>query len=292
MNKMNIKYKIPTIISLFLILILLLVLIFVLKTSIFWMSRLETIDKDNLYETDEFKDLFFYTENNLSTYNKDEYIQMLLNNISKNYQTSNVHKLLSVLTLKNNNSIKSVDKKISKLICGWLYPQVKTSVDNYESIYDEMIYFPVSTYVMEDNLSFENSFNAARAYKGNRKHEGCDIMSNNNISNYYPIISVSDGVVEKIGWLELGGNRVGIRSDSGVYYYYAHLSSYALDINEGDKVVAGQLIGFMGDTGYGKEGTRGKFDVHLHFGIYVNDYAINPYYFLKKCQNNKIEYAK
>ena len=99
-------------------------------------------------------------------------------------------------------------------------------------------------------------------------------------------------MVENIGWLELGGYRIGIRSDSGGYFYYAHLASYYDNLKEGDIIRAGQLIGFMGDTGYSKvEGTTGNFDVHLHVGIYLNidnqEISINPYYILK---NLKILY--
>ncbi len=70
--------------------------------------------------------------------------------------------------------------------------------------------------------------------------------------------SVSDGTVEQMGWLELGGYRVGIRSPGGLYFYYAHLDSYAAGLQKGDTVKAGTLLGYMGDTGYGQEGTRGK----------------------------------
>lgn len=43
-------------------------------------------------------------------------------------------------------------------------------------------------------------------------------MAENNVSGYYPIVSVSDGTVENIGWLEKGGYRVGIRSSQGGYF--------------------------------------------------------------------------
>ena len=77
--------------------------------------------------------------------------------------------------------------------------------------------------------------------------------------------------------------------------YYAHLSSYAKGIDVGDKVYAGQIIGYMGNTGYGKEGTKDKFDVHLHLGIYYKnkdnmEVSINPYYLLKRLKNNKLVY--
>ncbi|HPU63496.1 MAG TPA: M23 family peptidase, partial [Mobilitalea sp.] len=65
------------------------------------------------------------------------------------------------------------------------------------------------------------------------------------------------------------------------------------DLKEGDYVVAGQLLGFMGDSGYGKEGTIGKFDVHLHLGIYVpsgnTEISVNPYWVLKILEDSKTD---
>ena len=79
-----------------------------------------------------------------------------------------------------------------------------------------------------------------------------------NKRDYFPVVSMTDGIVTSVGWLELGGYRVGITSPGGAYFYYAHLSSYA-GIKEGDPISAGDVIGFMGDTGYSKrEGTTGK----------------------------------
>lgn len=144
--------------------------------------------------------------------------------------------------------------------------------------------------VQKDSLNnekyfYENGYGGERTYGGNRKHEGIDILTSNNRPGYFSVCSVSDGTVEKIGWLKLGGYRIGIRSDNGMYYYYAHLDSYADGIAEGKRVKAGEVIAKMGDTGYGTEGTHGKFPVHLHFGIYYNqdgkEKSLNPYYLLK-----------
>lgn len=171
------------------------------------------------------------------------------------------------------------------------YAKVCTAMS---AIFDELEYFPVAKSSKSKVwLSYENSFGADRIYNGEYKHEGTDLMAEKNVSGYYPIVSVSDGVVENIGWLEKGGYRVGIRAASGGYFYYAHLSSYA-DIKKGDKVKAGELLGYMGDTGYGKtEGTSGNFDVHLHFGIYIKtenfeELSVNPYYILKYLEDNVI----
>ena len=138
---------------------------------------------------------------------------------------------------------------------------------------------------------FENGYGTERTYGGKRKHEGIDIISAKDEVGILEICSVTDGVVERLGWNRLGGYRVGIRSENGNYYYYAHLDSYEPKLQEGDKVRAGQRLGVMGNTGYGKEGTKGKFVVHLHFGIYRKEnnreVSINPYYILKHIQKNR-----
>lgn len=136
-------------------------------------------------------------------------------------------------------------------------------------------------------VSYENSWGWERSYGGKRQHEGCDLMAVSNERGRYQVCSMTDGVVENIGWLEMGGWRIGIRSDSGIYYYYAHLDSYEKAFEKGERVMAGQILGRMGDSGYGKEpGTKGNFDVHLHVGIYMKDFsgnerAVNPYWYLK-----------
>ncbi len=50
--------------------------------------------------------------------------------------------------------------------------------------------------------------------------------------------------------------------------YYAHLERYEDGLQAGDVVAKGQVIGYLGDSGYGPEGTTGEFEPHLHFGIY------------------------
>ena len=165
-----------------------------------------------------------------------------------------------------------------------------------EYIREEFKYFPVA-YSKESNfVEYVNSWGYERSYGGDRVHEGTDIMGLVNKRGHYPIVSATDGVVEEIGWLELGGYRIGIRTKSGLYIYYAHLYSYAPDIDKGDNVCAGELLGYMGDSGYSKvEGTVGNFDVHLHLGIYVpteeyGELSVNPYFFLKSIENNLVIY--
>ena len=151
------------------------------------------------------------------------------------------------------------------------------------AIWDDLKCFPIEN----GKVTFENSWMFARTYGGERGHEGTDLMPPENIRDYYRVVSMTDGVVEKIGLLEKGGWRIGIRSEHGGYFYYAHLSTYAKNFDIGEEVRAGDLLGYMGDTGYGTEqNTRGKFDVHLHLGIYIRtermeEISINPYWILR-----------
>lgn len=111
-------------------------------------------------------------------------------------------------------------------------------------------------------------FGAGRTFGFARKHLGNDLMG----SLGTPIVAVESGVVEAMGWNRYGGWRVGIRSTDGRrYYYYAHLQKdhpFADGLAIGDQVQAGDLIGFMGRTGYSdRENVNNIEAVHLHFGM-------------------------
>ena len=163
-----------------------------------------------------------------------------------------------------------------------------------ESIWNDVKYFPVPEFPDSKGLtvSYVDTWMSERTYGGSRGHEGTDIMAKKNVRGLYPIVSMTDGVVTKKGWLEQGGYRIGITAPSGAYFYYAHLESYA-DLEVGDVVKAGDILGFMGDSGYGEEGTIGKFAVHLHLGIYINsdekEVSVNPYWVLRYIENRKVK---
>lgn len=168
----------------------------------------------------------------------------------------------------------------------------------YDTLYSQILSDIECFPVLEEKgyrTSFEDSWMEGRSYGGKRRHEGTDLMPNEKERGKISIVSVSDGVVEKKGWLPQGGYRLGIRSTSGAYFYYAHLHSYAEGIEEGTVVKAGQIIGTMGDSGYGEEGTTGKFPVHLHFGIYVmikgEETSVNPFYLLQYLKEKEAKKA-
>lgn len=189
------------------------------------------------------------------------------------------------------------DITFGQLESKWKKQREWFSIRKYnESLWDVIEYFPVPKSTSDEKLNvyYANSWMNERTYGGKRGHEGTDIMANENTPGLFPIVSITDGVVSNIGWLEKGGYRIGITTSTGVYFYYAHLDSYA-DLEIDDEIKAGDLLGFMGDTGYGPEGTTGMFPVHLHLGIYMypdgKEISINPYWILRYLEEHKVKCA-
>ncbi|QHQ63778.1 peptidoglycan DD-metalloendopeptidase family protein [Anaerocolumna sedimenticola] len=203
---------------------------------------------------------------------------------SQTYDTADYITLAMLLNRYNLNNARNIGKSNSNFLISNL-SQNKSFMElkaYYKAILGDIKCFPViPNSDGELNVTFIDTWNAYRSYGGNRRHEGTDIMSKENLRGVYPIVSMTDGTVEKMGWLEQGGYRIGVRGTYGAYYYYAHLESYAPDLKIGDSINAGDFLGYMGDSGYGAEGTVGEFDVHLHVGIYVEtdfgELSVNPY---------------
>ncbi len=113
-----------------------------------------------------------------------------------------------------------------------------------------------------------DDFGASREYGYKRPHLGHDLMA----AVGTPVVAIESGNIEIIGWNQYGGWRIGIRSlDRKRYYYYAHLRQnrpYHIDISEGKLVNAGDVIGYVGRTGYSsKENTNNIEKTHLHLGL-------------------------
>ena len=151
--------------------------------------------------------------------------------------------------------------------------------------------------------SHSDDFGNRRTFGFARKHLGHDMMSGLGT----PIVAVESGIVEAMGWNRYGGWRIGIRSaDNKRYYYYAHLQKdhpFAEGLEIGDVVQAGDLIGFMGRTGYSdKENTNKIATVHLHFGIQLvfdesqkeclSEIWIDPYHIVRLLHSHRSSIRK
>ena len=150
------------------------------------------------------------------------------------------------------------------------------------------------------NFSHYDDFGNSRSYGFKRTHLGNDLMG----SIGTPIIAVESGIIENLGWNQYGGWRVGIRSFDGKrYYYYAHLRKnhpYSEGLEEGISVKAGDVIGYLGMTGYSiKENVNNINVPHLHFGMQLifdesqvdspNEIWIDVYQIIEFLKNNKSE---
>jgi murein DD-endopeptidase MepM/ murein hydrolase activator NlpD len=104
---------------------------------------------------------------------------------------------------------------------------------------------------------YGDTFGAGRADTG--WHHGEDIYAPLGA----PILAVTDGTVFQVGWNDLGGLRVWLRDRYGNEFYYAHLSAFSQLAVNGNQVEAGDVLGFMGNTGDAEHTPY-----HLHFEIH------------------------
>ncbi len=115
---------------------------------------------------------------------------------------------------------------------------------------------------------------------GARAHHGTDILAPRGT----PVVAAAAGRVAKLFESERGGTTVYVRSPRRRWtYYYAHLAAYAPGLHEGQVVKAGDVLGYVGDTG-----DAGAGNFHLHFGLkrtapdqhWYEGVDVNPYPFL------------
>jgi Peptidase family M23 len=119
--------------------------------------------------------------------------------------------------------------------------------------------FPGAVFPVVGTYTYTDTFGAYRADMPNHQHEGDDIFA----SYGSPVVAVQDGTITGVSTTPIGGNNIHLTTSRGDYFYYAHLSRFATGLVQGQQVVAGQTIGYVGDTGDAK-GTP----PHLHFEIH------------------------
>lgn len=229
-------------------------------------------------------------------------------------------------------AVGEMKKLAERLLGGETTMEALTAENKYYSYYKEaytaVLGGLVGEYEIEENGKYEkryglkgfspiakgfeysdyDDFGVSRDYGYKRQHLGHDMMGQMGT----PIIAVESGTVEALGWNRYGGWRIGIRSFDGKrYYYYAHLRQnypYQGKLKEGDTVTAGDVIGYMGHTGYStKENVNNIDTVHLHFGlqlifdesqkegnneIWVDCYNLTRFLYKNRSEVHKVEGTK
>lgn len=182
--------------------------------------------------------------------------------------------------------------------------EVKKSKDSDEKIWQSKYgleaFLPIASGY---GFSHYDDFGDQRSYGYKRRHLGNDLMG----SVGTPIVAVESGYVEALGWDEFGGWRIGIRSfDKKRYFYYAHLRKdypYHGDLYIGKTVKAGDVIGYMGMTGYSTRENVNNIKIpHLHFGMQLifdesqkdgaNEIWINVYNIIELLRKNSVPVYK
>jgi hypothetical protein len=143
-----------------------------------------------------------------------------------------------------------------------------------------IIVFPVA-----GRNSYRDTFGAARD-GGSRSHKGTDIIA----ARLVPVVAILDGIVTVVGSGRKAGTWIELRHDGGWRSRYLHLNNdspgtddgrgrgVASGISVGVAVTAGQLIGYVGDSGNAENTTA-----HVHFEIRRPDgAAVNPYPILRR----------
>ncbi len=132
-------------------------------------------------------------------------------------------------------------------------------------------------------VSFSDTFGAFRGDVPGNWHHGDDIFAPLGA----PILACAEGTVFSVGWNEVGGNRLWLRDTRGNEFYYAHLSAFSPLAMNGRQVKAGEVLGFVGNTG-DAAGTP----THLHFEVHPAsllfmgyDGAVNPTSYLTAWQH-------
>jgi murein DD-endopeptidase MepM/ murein hydrolase activator NlpD len=122
--------------------------------------------------------------------------------------------------------------------------------------------------------SYGDTYGAFRGDVAGNWHHGDDIFA----SLGAPILACADGIVFSVGWNDVGGNRLWLRDQQGNEFYYAHLSAFTPLAQNGRVVKAGDVLGFVGNSG-DAQGTP----THLHFEVHPfsllfmgYDGAVNP----------------
>jgi murein DD-endopeptidase MepM/ murein hydrolase activator NlpD len=126
--------------------------------------------------------------------------------------------------------------------------------------------------------AFGDTFGAFRGDVAGKWHHGEDLVAPAGT----PVLAVADGTLFSVGWNDIGGWRLWLRDTGGNEFYYAHLSAYSPLAVAGKSVKAGDVLGFVGNSGDADGGVP-----HLHFEIHPVDLVhlgydgvVAPYPFL------------
>lgn len=264
-----------------------------------------------------------YCENPSNAYTELLAMYVLKYGNIENYDTSKMAEIVNDLKTYSYSDLMNIwdFKSISELFQNSYSELVASYTQNSIQSFYYNCFFPIASEIQAYNPAlrqpitisptYSDDFLDPRNFENISFHDGNDIMCTEGT----PIIAVESGYIENLGWNTAGGWRIGIRSkDQKRYWYYAHMRKYTpyhTNYKKGDYVNAGDIIGFVGSTGYSdslpvdtlpesdlicSKATDGLFVPHLHIGLKVTHLDekgeeqatwTDPYPILKFLEANK-----
>lgn len=135
---------------------------------------------------------------------------------------------------------------------------------------------PSYLFPLAGGAKFQNDFGAPRA--DTQHNQGIDLFAPLGT----PVLAAHDGTLVQVGWSDIGGRQEWLKDAAGNLFYYGHLSAYAPVATTGAAVHAGDVIGFLGDSG-DAQGTP----YHLHFEIHpAGKWAVPPFAYVSAWLDN------
>lgn len=166
-------------------------------------------------------------------------------------------KVSDLVVLQEQNALLQKNLQVSTQDWDNLLASIKA--ENYRNEVTPNLWPLDGGYISSDFGSRANPFDG---YSSDY-HPGIDIAENYGA----PVYASASGYVQRAGWYGGYGKYIKISHDYGYATAYGHLSS--IEISAGDYVSKGQIIGYVGSTGY----STGP---HLHFEVLLYGEQVNP----------------
>jgi len=141
----------------------------------------------------------------------------------------------------------------------------------------KLVKFPGAVFPVDGKYWYSDDWGAPRP--DGHGHTGNDIFALRGT----PLVAVQDGTIEELRWRSLGGNSLHLVNDHGDYFYYAHLDHYAHGLHNGQRVTAGEVIGYVGNTGNARTTPP-----HCHFEVHPGSGGpVDPFPYLEEWRGAK-----
>ena len=170
--------------------------------------------------------------------------------------------------------------------------------DMFRNILTEMRFFPIPIWFDEFGPSYMygDSFGARNVTLANPRAGGTNIYDRENVPGRIPVVAVASGTILRSGWTSNLGYRVEIQGERGTVFTYSHLHAITEGVRAGETIVAGEVLGSIGNTGFaGIQYVRGQAPAHLRFTIApqtrltLDVFYINPYPFLALLEDFRVD---